>query len=156
VDFTHVLTTPDEEWLTNTGNAVAAQLRDAGFAVERTILPVDTFAEGWRTHAFSTTSWNHRPLGVQVLALAYRSGEAWNETGYASEAFDAALLEALSIADAEARRAVMARLEQLLRDDGVMIQPFWRTLFNHHGGTLVNAEKHPQHEIHVHKIGFAA
>jgi peptide/nickel transport system substrate-binding protein len=36
----------------------------------------------------------------------------------------------------------------------VIIQPYWRALYNHHNGWLVNAEKHPAHEIHLHKIGF--
>jgi uncharacterized protein YciW len=26
------------------------------------------------------TNWNMRPLGVQVIALAYRTGESWNES----------------------------------------------------------------------------
>jgi peptide/nickel transport system substrate-binding protein len=37
-----------------------------------------------------------------------------------------------------------------------MIQPFWRSLYNHHNGTVVNAEKHPSHEFHLYKFGFAA
>jgi peptide/nickel transport system substrate-binding protein len=32
-----------------------------------------------------------RPLGVQVLNLAYRSGVAWNETGFSNPEFDALL-----------------------------------------------------------------
>ena len=49
-----------------------------------------------------STNWNHRPLGVQVLGLAYRSGEAWNEAGFENADFDNALTEALAIADVEA------------------------------------------------------
>jgi len=49
----------------------------------------------------------------------------------------------------------MARLQTILRENGVIIQPYWRRLYNHHAGRLVNAEKHPAHEIHLHKIGFA-
>ncbi len=40
--------------------------------------------------------------------------------------------------------------------DGVIIQPFWRSLYNHHAEGVVGAEKHPSHEIHLYKIGFAA
>jgi peptide/nickel transport system substrate-binding protein len=125
-------------------------------SVERRILPGATFWGDWTKHAFSATSWNHRPLGVQILALAYRTGEAWNESAYANPEFDAALGEALAIADADARREVMSRVQQILRDDGVIIQPYWRSLYNQHRGDVVNAEKHPSHEIHVYKIGFAA
>ncbi len=34
-------------------------------------------------------------LGVQVLALVYRSGEAWNAAGRSDESFDQNLDEAL-------------------------------------------------------------
>jgi peptide/nickel transport system substrate-binding protein len=43
-----------------------------------------------------------RPLGVQIWALAYRSGEAWNEAGWSNAEFDAILTQAMSIADADA------------------------------------------------------
>jgi peptide/nickel transport system substrate-binding protein len=36
----------------------------------------------------------HAPLGVQILAIAYRSGKAWNETGFSDKLFDAKLNEA--------------------------------------------------------------
>lgn len=155
-DFVHTIITPDEEWLANTGAAVTAQLRDAGLQVDHRIQPGATFWGDWTKHAFSATSWNHRPLGVQILALAYRTGEAWNETAFSNSEFDAALAEAMAISDAEARRAVMGKVQQILRDEGVIIQPYWRSLYNHHRGDVVNAAKHPSHEIHLYKLGFAA
>ncbi len=155
-DMEHELITVDDDWEKNTGDAIAAQLRDAGISVKRTILPGSTFWNDWAKYPFSATTWNHRPLEVQVLALAYRSGEAWNETAYANPEFDALINQALSVADAEARREIMAKIETLLRDDGVMIQPFWRGLYNHHAPNVVNAAKHPSHEIHLYKLGFAA
>lgn len=154
--FEHDLTTIDDEWQRNTGDAVAAQLRDAGIPVRRTILPGNTFWQNWLNYPFSSTQWNHRPLDVQVLTLAYRSDAAWNETGFQSETFDQLLARANSIADAETRRGVMAQIETLLREEGVIIQPYWRRLYNHHNGRLVNAEKHPSNEIHLYKIGFIA
>lgn len=155
-DFEHELITPDEEWLANTGNAVAAQLRDAGINVRRTTIPGATFWNAWATHGFSTTSWNGRPLAVQNMSLAYTSTGSWNETAMSNPEFDALMARAVSLADADERREVMVDLETILQDEGIIIQPYWRSLYNHHNGNLVNAEKHPQHEIHVHKIGFAA
>ena len=70
-DFEHDLITSDEEWYKNTGDAIAAQLREAGFKVKRTVLPVATFWNDWTKYPYSMTDWNMRPLGVQVLALAY-------------------------------------------------------------------------------------
>ena len=154
--FEHELITIDDDWIRNTGDVIAAQLRDAGISIRRTVLPGATFWNDWTKYPFSATDWNHRPLDVQVLALAYRSGEAWNETAYANPVFDDLLAQAMSIADADKRRVVMAQIEQTLRDDGVIIQPFWRKLFNHHNGTLLGVEKHPAHEFHFYKFGFAA
>ncbi len=155
-DFEHELITVDDEWQRNTGDAVAALMRDAGLRCRRTILPGAVFWDNWRDFPFSATQWNHRPLDVQALALAYRTGAAWNETGFANAEFDALLERAMSIADADNRRTVMARIETLLRDEGVIVQPYWRALYSHHNGRLVHAEKHPAHEIHLYKIGFAA
>ncbi|MDF0602251.1 ABC transporter substrate-binding protein [Psychromarinibacter sp. C21-152] len=155
-DFEHELITVDDDWQRNTGDALAAQLRDAGIPVQRTILPGNTFWNKWTEYPLSATQWNHRPLEVQVLTLAYRSGEAWNEAAYANPDFDALINRANAIADADARSEVIAEVEQLLRDDGVIIQPYWRSLYNHHNGNVVNGEKHPAHEIHLYKIGFAA
>jgi len=42
-DFEHELITVDDDWEKNTGDAVTAQLHDAGVAVKRTILPGAVF-----------------------------------------------------------------------------------------------------------------
>ena len=57
-----------------------------------------------------------RPLGVQVVAIAYRTGEAWNEAAYSNPDLDEKIGEALAIADAEKRKAVMADIEKILQD----------------------------------------
>ena len=156
MDFEHELISIDDDWRKNTTDAVAAQLRDAGFNVKRTILPGSTFWNDWAKYPYSSTNWNHRPLGVQVHALAYRSGEAWNEFGWANSEFDSLLTEALAIADADARREVMAKMQTLIQAEGVTIQPYWRSLFRHGKEGLVGADMHITFEIHPYKLAFAA
>ncbi len=155
IGYEHELFSVDDDWRRNTADAVAAQLRDAGIPVKRTNLPSEMMQENWNTFPFSTTNWNHRPLGVQVLALAYRSGEAWNEFGWSNPDFDAALDEALAIADADKRREVMLTLERLIQEDSVTIQPFWRSLFRHMATDVVGADMHVSFEHHHYKWGFA-
>ncbi len=155
-DFEHDLISIDDTWRKNTSDAIAAQLRDAGIKVKRTVLPGSTFWNDWVNYPFSTTDWAQRPLGVQVLALAYRSGEAWNETGFSNAEFDATLAEALAIADVDKRRKVMARLETIMQEEGVIIQPYWRSIYRHHKDNIIGAEMHPTFEIHVYKLGLAA
>ncbi len=150
LDHEHELISLDDDWQRNTCDAVAAQLRDAGVKCRRTILPGATYWNDWTKYPFSATEWNMRPLGVQILALGYRSGEAWNETGYSDPEFDAALNDALAIADADKRRERMEKIETLLQDSGVLIQPYWRSLFRHYNDRVKGAEMHPTFEHHHH------
>ena len=154
-DYEHELISIDDDWRKNTTDAVAAQLRDAGIKVKRTILPGSTFWNDWAKYPFSSTNWNMRPLGVQVLALAYRSGEAWNESAFNNAEFDSLLDQALSISDADERRKVMAKIQKIMQDEGVIIQPYWRSLYRHTKSNVKNAEMHPTFEIHLYKISLA-
>ena len=148
-DHTFELISVDDSWQAATCDAVAAQIRDAGINVQRTILPGATFWNDWVNYPFSATEWNMRPLGVQILALAYRTGEAWNETAMSNAEFDELLGEAMSIADADERRVLMERLQTILLEEGVMIQPYWRSLFRHARPEVRDAEMHPTFEVHV-------
>jgi peptide/nickel transport system substrate-binding protein len=146
----------DDSWQATTCDAVAAQLRDAGINVVRTVLPGSTFWNDWTKYPFSATEWNQRPLGVQILNLAYKSGVAWNETAFSNAEFDATLAEANSINDADARREVMARLERIMLDEGVLIQPYWRSLYRHTTEAVRGAEQNPTIDHHHYKWWIAA
>ncbi|TDK47405.1 ABC transporter substrate-binding protein [Antarcticimicrobium luteum] len=156
MDFEHEIVSIDDDWRKNTTDAVAAQLRDAGFKVKRTVLPGNTFWNDWVKYPFSSTNWNHRPLGVQIWALAYRSGEAWNEFGWSNPEFDALLEDALAIADADKRREIAAKGEALIQQEGVTIQPYWRSLYRHMREGLVGTDMHITYEHHHYKWGWAA
>ena len=153
-DFEHELISIDDAYRKDTSDAAAAQLRDAGIKVRRTILPGSTFWNDWTKYPFSCTNWNARPLGVQIWALAYRSGEAWNEFGWSNEEFDALLAEALATADVDARREIMAKGEALIQDEGVTIQPYWRSLYNHTREGLVGAAHHIGFEFHPARMAW--
>jgi len=131
MDFEHDLITVEDDWQKNTGDAIAAQLREAGIKVKRTVLPGSTFWNDWTKYPYSMTIWYMRPLGVQVLSLAYKTGEAWNETGYSNPDFDAKLGKALAVSDPDQRRELMKGLEQIIQDSGIIIQPYWQSLFSH-------------------------
>jgi peptide/nickel transport system substrate-binding protein len=155
-DFEMEIISIDDDWRKNTTDAVAAQLRDAGFNVKRTVMPGSTFWNDWVDYPFSSTNWNHRPLGTQVLGLAYRSGEAWNEHAYNNPEFDALLSQANALADADERRVVMAQIQQILTDDAVTIQPYWRTVYRHAKPGFVGWDMHIAYLPQIYKIGLAA
>jgi len=152
MDFEHELITVDDNWQKNTGDAIAGQLRDAGFKVKRTVLPGSTFWNDWTKYPYSITIWYMRPLGVQCLALGYTTGAAWNESGYSNPDFDKKLGEAMAIADPEKRKQVMKDVETILQDSGVIIQPFWQSLYCHMGKKVQNYGIHPTFQIDLQKV----
>ena len=97
-----------------------------------------------------------RPLGIQILAIAYRSGMAWNEFGFANEEFDALVAEALAVPDVEKRRALMEKIEHIMWDEGVTIQPYWRSITRHYREGVVGAEMQALYEIYPYKLGLSA
>ncbi|MDZ5698126.1 ABC transporter substrate-binding protein [Chelativorans sp. M5D2P16] len=150
--YEHDLITVDEDWHKNTGDAIAAQLRDTGFKVSRTVLPGSTFWNDWTKYPFSMTNWNMRPLGIQVVALAYRTGQAWNESAYSNEELDANIDKALTLPDPDERREVMREIEQHIQDAGIIIQPYWRKLYSHSVPAVQNHGIHQTFEIDLERV----
>lgn len=146
-DYEFELISIDQDYHQTSCDAIAAQVRDAGINIKRTVIPGATFWNDWTKYPFSMTNWNMRPLGVQVLALAYRSGEPWNESAYSNPDFDAKLAQALATADVEARRAIMAELQAMLQGDGVLINPFWQNVYSHSNPKLKGYRVHQTFEM---------
>lgn len=128
-DHEFELISQEEEWQSASCDVVAEQMRAAGMKVKRTQIPGATFWNDWNKYPFSASEWAGRPLGVQVYMLAYKSGGPWSETAFSNAEFDALLDEATSIADASKRSEVMAKLEQIMVDQGVILQPYWRSVY---------------------------
>ncbi|WP_438991659.1 ABC transporter substrate-binding protein [Lentibacter sp.] len=146
----------DGDWRTVTTDAIGAQLRDAGFNVKRTVIPGSTFWNDWTKYPFSTTNWGARPLGVQVLTLAYTSGAAWNESGHENPEFDAKLAEASGVFDPDARREIMKDLQAMLQDSGAVVQPYWYNLDLHHVAAVKNVTRHQFREMHLENVWIDA
>jgi peptide/nickel transport system substrate-binding protein len=142
----------EADYVKNPGDVIAEQCREAGFKIKRTVIPGSSFWNDWTKYPWSTTEWNMRPLGVQVLALAYRTGEAWNEAAYSNPDFDAKLTQALAIADPDKRKTLMVDIEKILQDSGIIIQPFWRSLYRHTKPYVKGLEKHQTFELHMEKV----
>ena len=155
-EYEHELISLEVGFWAATADVIAAQLREAGIPVGRTVYPASTFWNNWANYAFSVTNWNHRPLGISTLAIAYTSGGSWNETGFSNEEFDALVEEALSLADPDERREVMARLQTIMQEEGVIIQPYWRGLYNHTRENLHGADIHIQQELRPAELYWTA
>ena len=55
-----------------------------------------------------------------------------------------------------ARRAIMAEAIALLTEEGVTIQPYWRSLYNHTKEGLLDAGHHISFEYHPARIAWSA
>jgi peptide/nickel transport system substrate-binding protein len=120
---------PDPAWELATVEAMVEQWKEAGINCKINVLPSAKFWDVWDKVPFGFTSWAHRPLGFMVLGLAYRTGVPWNESAYSNAEFDEVLTKAEGTLDLEARRELIGKLEQIMQEDGPIIQPLWRKIF---------------------------
>lgn len=116
-------------WQQSICQIIKEQLAPAGINLTINIIEKSEYWKIWKTTPFGITTWGHRSLGTMALNLAYRTGVPWNETGYASAEFDAALDKADSLIDVDERREAMKDVQQILQDDAIIIQPMWRPAF---------------------------
>lgn len=140
------------EWESQACLALAAQAKEAGLTINVNILPGDAFWEKWDEWDFSLTGWNGRPLGIQVYNLAYRSNGVWNETAYDNKEFDKLLDIASGTPDAKERSEIFAKLEKMMQDDAILVQPLWRGLFNYSQARVKDYRMHSAFEQHFGKV----
>ena len=134
---------PDPTWEIAAVQAMVEQWKEAGINAKINSMPSASYWDIWDKTAFGFTGWTHRPLGVMVMALAYRSGVPWNETAYNSPKFDELLTKAEGILDVDARREVMAELQKHMQEDGPIAQPLWRKSFTAFNKRVKGLELHP-------------
>lgn len=146
LDHEFELISVEADYRKESSDAAAQQMREAGFKVKRTVIPESSFWNDWTKYPLATTNWNARPLGIQTYALAYKTGTAWNETGFSDPEFDALVEKANAIADADTRRPIMKELQARLQDSGIVVQPYWRKLFCHMSPKLNGYQMHQAYE----------
>jgi ABC-type transport system substrate-binding protein len=130
-------------WESAVAQAFAEMCKPAGIRIRINVMPNTQYWEIWDKTDFGFTGWTHRPLGVMVLNLAYRSGVPWNETHYHNPEFDRVLDQASATLDVDKRRSYMAQLERMLQDDAVIAQPLWRSVFAASTAHVHNYKLHP-------------
>jgi peptide/nickel transport system substrate-binding protein len=47
------------------------------------------------------------------------------------------------------RRELMAEMQQILQDSGILVQPYWRSIFRHSTPDVRGLAMHPTFEIHL-------
>jgi peptide/nickel transport system substrate-binding protein len=142
----------DAKWEIDAVTAMVEMWKPAGINVKINVLPGTQYWENWTKTPFGMTGWTHRPLGVMVLNLGYRTGVPWNETKYSNPAFDKALDDAGSTLDVPERRKKMEKVEKILQDDAVIVQPFWRSIFTAGSTKVHNVKMHPTNYFQFNQV----
>jgi len=130
-------------WELNAMQAFKEQCAPAGIELKLNPMPGAQYWDLWTETPFGFTRWTHRPLGVMVLNLAYRTGVPWNESHYSNPEFDRKLDEASGIVDPDDRRKKMDEVQRILRDDAVIAQPLWRAVFSSASQKVKGYDMHP-------------
>jgi peptide/nickel transport system substrate-binding protein len=133
----------DAKWEIDAVTAMVEMWKPAGINVKINVMPGTQYWDNWTKVPFGMTGWTHRPLGVMVLNLGYRSGVPWNESKYSNPEFDKALDEAGATLDVNERRKKMERVEKILVDDAVIVLPLWLTRFAAGSTKVHNLKQHP-------------
>ncbi len=142
--FETVLYAPNDlAWAVAECQVAAEQWKDIGVRVKLNVVPGTEYWDNWMKVPFGATQWSHRPLGLMILDLAYRTGVPWNETSYSNPEFDRLLSEADSTIDISKRREIMGQLEQIMHEDGPVAQPLWRKLFSFWHESVMGYTMHP-------------
>ena len=73
-------------------------------------------------------------------------------TGCISACVLPAAAQALAIPDPDNRREVMKKIEEIIQSSGIILQPYWRKLYNHSVEAVKNHGMHQTFEIDLEKV----
>ena len=142
----------DPPWNRELAQAMQGMWSRIGINVRLNVLPGAQFWESWDQTDFGLTPWAHRPYALQILNLAYRSGQPWNDSEYSSSTLDRLLDEASRITDPVQRRPIMARIGKHMLEEGPICQPIWIWAVTASSSRLRGFQMHPTGEIHAEEL----
>ncbi len=152
IDLAIVVGNNDGPWQQAACEALRDQVKEAGINLAVTVVPATKFWEIWTKVPFGATSWAHRPLGTMALAQAYRTGASWNESHFSDPQFDEALSDAESSIDVRVRKAKMQKVEKILQDAAIVVQPMWRPVFILASAKVHGYKAHPARQMQLNKV----
>ena len=136
--------------------AMVEQWKEADIRAKINVVAQQLWGEIWNKAPVTFTTWAHRPLGVMTMTLAYRTGGPWNESEYSNAEFDRLLTQAEGTLDLEKRRAIVARLEKIMQEDGPITLPMWRSEFTFFDKKVQGFKMHPSAFIFGEQLSIEA
>ncbi len=142
---TEIFCKKDPDWEAICVQAMAEMWKQIGVDVKINVLPSTQYWDIWNkpTVPFAFTSWTHRPLGVMLYGLAYRTGGVWNESFWSKKEFDENLTKAEGILEVDKRREVMKVLEEIMLAEGPICLPLWRAAVTFMDKKIKGFKLHP-------------
>jgi peptide/nickel transport system substrate-binding protein len=139
----------------DTAQVLSQNLAEAGINLKLDVLPTAQYWPIWDKTPFGVTFWAHRPLAVMTHDLAYRSTAVWNETHFKNADYDKALDEAMSIVDPKERSKSMERVESIIQDQAVMVQPYFVSKMTALSKKVQNFKMHPAEYFRMDEVWLA-
>jgi len=146
----------DLPWIVAQAQAAAEQWKDIGVNVKLNVMPGAEYWDVWTKVPFGATIWYHRPLGSMLIALAYRTGVPWNESGYSNAELDEVLGKVEGTLDIDKRRDLMYRIEEIMHEDGPIAQPLWRNNFTFYDKKVQGVVIHPTNYFFGNRFALSA
>lgn len=99
--------------------------------------PDDSYWDNvWLKKPFVASYWSGRPTCDWMFTTAYAAGAAWNDTFWNNAKFNELLVAARSETDEAKRAAMYAEMQQLLHDDGGLINLVFNSYVEAHANNL--------------------
>ncbi len=94
----------------------------------------------WLKKPFVASYWGGRPTADWMFTTAYAADAAWNDTFWKNPRFNELLIAARSETDDTKRAAMYAEMQQLVHDDGGLINLVFNSYVDAHANTLAHGD----------------
>lgn len=113
------------------GQLFAESAKAAGITINVIREANDSYWDAvWLKKPFVASYWNGRPTVDYMMTTAYAAEAAWNDTSWKNPRFNELLVAARSETDDTKRAAMYAEMQQLVHDDGGLINIVFSTYVN--------------------------
>lgn len=139
-----LITSSSRPGMLELATAFQAMAAPAGIQIQVVKVPADVY---WTNYGgkvpFHIGNWNLRPSADETFMLAYHSMSSSNESKWSHPDLDGWLDAARSEADPEKRKALYAKAQQLISDEGAVIIPYFRPVLTALRSTIQGFTSHP-------------
>jgi len=128
----------------NASVVMAELMRENGVNVQINRVPSDGYWSAvWLVAPWCGSSWYGRPTADQIMAVAYTSDAAWNESHWKNPAFDQLLLDARKELDPATRKQMYCDLQMMMATEGSTITPVFINWTDGLGNRVQGMKGHP-------------